>query len=213
MKLLEPYGCPQNIINIIELFHDDTTVKVVVGGDISSPFNINYGMKQGCVLAPTLFTLYQAAVLESVSLNLKGGVYIRTRTAGKLFNLARLKASIKPKEQCVRELLYADDSALVAIDPDEMQEIVDCFSTAASLFELKINVSKTKLLYQVPENAPEETQPNIYVNGTALTTTDSFTYLGSAVTNTNSSDLEENRRIQAATSAFNALQKKAVVPA
>ena len=145
-KALELYGCPQKIVNMINLFHDDMTEKVVVGRDISSLFNINHGVKQGCVLAPTLFTIYLAAVLETMSLNPKGDVYIRTRTYGKLFNLARLKASTKTKEQCVRELLYADDSALVAIDPVEMQEIVDHFSTAASVFGLKINVSKTELL-------------------------------------------------------------------
>ena len=145
--------------------------------------------------------------VETMSLNLKGGVYIRTRTDGKLFDLARLKASTKTKEQCVRELLYADDSALVATDPVEMQEIVDHFSAAASLFGLKINVSKSELLYQASENAAEETQPKIYVNGAALKTMDSFTYLGSTVTNTNSSDLEVDRRIQAATKAFGVLRK------
>ena len=123
-KVLELYGCPQKI-NIVKLFHDNMTGKVVVGGDISSPFNINHGVKQGCMLAPTHFTLYLAAVLETTSLNLKEGVYIRTRKDGKLFNLYRLKESTKTKEQCVRELLYADVSALVATDPVERQEIVD----------------------------------------------------------------------------------------
>ena len=45
------------------------------------------------------------------------------------------------------------------------------------------------------------------INGEALRCTDSFTYLGSAVTNTNSSDLEIERCVQSAAKAFGALQK------
>ena len=57
---------------------------------MSDTFKINHGVKQGCVLAPTLFTLYLTTVLETVGSNLSKGVYIRTRSDGKLFNLARL---------------------------------------------------------------------------------------------------------------------------
>ena len=45
------------------------------------------------------------------------------------------------------------------------------------------------------------------INGKALRCTDSFTYLGSAVTNTNSSDLKIERHVQSASKAFGALQK------
>ena len=41
-----------------------------------------------------------------------------------------------------------------------------------------------------------------------LKTTESFTYLGSTVTNTNSSDLKVERRIQSATRAYGAMQKR-----
>ena len=71
-------------------------------------------MKQGCVLAPTLFSLYLTAVLETMNEGLNRGVFIRTRTDGKLFNLARLRANTKTLEMCIRELFYADESALVA---------------------------------------------------------------------------------------------------
>jgi len=80
--------------------------------------------------------------------NLNKGVYIRTRSDGRLFNIARLKTHSKTREICIRKLLYADDSALVAAEQGALREIVDRFSVTANLFGLKINISKTELLHQ-----------------------------------------------------------------
>ena len=66
------------------------------------------------------------------------------------------------------------------------------------------NVSKTELLYQAPPEEPAECQ-GILVNGNALKRCSHFTYLGSAVTDTNSVDLEVERHIQAAAKAFGSL--------
>ena len=76
---------------------------------------------------------------------------------------------------------------LPALDPEDMQEIVDLFSAAATDFGLKINVATTELLYQPPpDERTADAQLSILVNGVVLKTTESFTYLGSAVTTTNS---------------------------
>ena len=48
----------------------------------------------------------------------------------------------------MREVLFADDSALVAHSAEEMQKIVDAFSDASKKFGLKINIKKTEVLYQ-----------------------------------------------------------------
>ena len=48
----------------------------------------------------------------------------------------------------MRELLFADDSALVAHSAEEMQKIVDAFSDASKKFGLKINMKKTEVLYK-----------------------------------------------------------------
>ena len=105
---------PESFINMIRQFHDGMTGRVSIGGDISDAFSINHGVKQGCVLAPTLFTLCLGAVLETMSANLASGVYIWTCSDGKLFNFAHLEAETRTNTLCVRDLLYADDIALVA---------------------------------------------------------------------------------------------------
>ena len=46
---------------------------------------------------------------------------------------------------------------------------------------------------------------DMLINDEALRCTDSFTYLDSAVTNTNSFDLEIERHVQSASKAFGAL--------
>ena len=82
-------------IKIIREFHDGMQASVLVGGDSTEPFPVCHSVKQGCVLAPTPFSLYLTAALEASSdkffdmLNVRG-VYLRSRTDGNLFNLARL---------------------------------------------------------------------------------------------------------------------------
>ena len=51
----------------------------------------------------------------------------------------------------MRELLFADDSALVAHSAEVIQKIVDAFSDASKKFGLKINITKTEVLYQQAE--------------------------------------------------------------
>ena len=92
--------------------------QVSVGSEPSDAFVVNHGVKQGCVLAPTLFSLYFTAVLETTNEGLNRDVFILIRTDGKLFNLARLRAHTKTLKMSIRELLYADDSALVANNAD-----------------------------------------------------------------------------------------------
>ena len=55
----------------------------------------------------------------------------------------------------MRELLFADDSALVAHSTEEMQKIVDAFSDASKKFDLKINFKKTEVLTHQTLQEPE----------------------------------------------------------
>ena len=123
----------------------------------SDSFAVTNGVKQGCVLAPTLFSLYLTAMLEVAFKNSQEGMYIQTRHNADLFKVSHFKAKTRTTMHLVRELLFADDSTLVAHSESEMQSLVTSFATTAELFSMKINIKKTECLF--PPAHPTSTQP------------------------------------------------------
>ena len=80
--------------------------------DSQSP--ISNGVKQGCVLAPTLFSIFFSILLHEAKEDQSDCIYIRFRTDGSLFKLGRLLARTKTIEELITELLFVDDCALLA---------------------------------------------------------------------------------------------------
>ena len=128
--------------------HTGMMATVNVGGEVSESFRVTNGVKQGCVLAPTLFSIFLSAMLDNAFRDMGDGIYMQSRQSADLFNVAHFRAKTKTTRILMRELLFADDSALVANSAEEMQEIVDAFSKASKKFGLKINIKKTEVLYQ-----------------------------------------------------------------
>ena len=162
------------------------------------------------MLAPTLFTLFLTVVLTVLHQEIQEGVYINTRSDGGLFNLARLKAKTKTTKALIRELLFADDTALVAHNPVQIQRMLDSFSEASKKIGLQINISKTELMYQPAPGNPtrNEAEPRITINGEALKVVQTFKYLSSTLSVDNRADSEISSRIQNACASFGKLEKR-----
>ena len=79
-----------------------------------------------------------------------GGIYIRFRTDGSLFNHRRLLARTKTIEDLITKLLFADYCALLAHTEEALQHIVNHICGAAKNFGLTISLKKTEVLYQPP---------------------------------------------------------------
>ena len=62
-QLLKKYGCPEKFTTMIEALHTGMMATVSVGGEIFESFRVTSGVKQGCVLAPTLFSIFLSAML------------------------------------------------------------------------------------------------------------------------------------------------------
>ena len=182
---------------MIESFLTDTPGAVQFNGRSSEPFEIRSGVKQGCVLAPTLFGIFFGLLLKHAFDTTTEGIYLRTRSDGRLFNLARLRAKTKVREVLIRDMLFADDAAVVAHTQDDLQSLMDCFSHACRDFGLTISLKKTNVLGQDTE-AP----PVISIDYYELDAVCQFTYLGSTITGNLSLDAEINKRIGKAASTL-----------
>lgn len=86
-------------------------------------------VKQGCVLAPTLFSMvFSAMLVDAFRDHEDEGFPLRYRTDGELFKPSRLKSVRKSHFIVIRDLLFADDCALNAKTQDQMQHQLDLFS-------------------------------------------------------------------------------------
>ena len=205
--ILGKLGCPIEFVNMFKKLHRDMKGRFNFNGSLSEPIAIDNGVKQGDIPAPTLFSIFFSVTLAYAFQGCDIGVFLRFRTSGKVFNLRRFNAKSKTFNALVRELLYADDADFVAHSEEDMQSIMNLFSTACTHFGLTISLEKTKVMY-TPPPGQGYIEPNIYVQGTRLKVVDTFVYLGSSIARDGSLDSEVHLRIAKACKAFGALEKR-----
>ena len=65
-KIMAKFGCPTKFIAMVRQLHDGMLARVQNDGEFSDRFTVTNGVKQGCVLAPTLFSMMFFAMLTAV---------------------------------------------------------------------------------------------------------------------------------------------------
>ena len=98
---------------------------------MSEWFSVKVGLRQGCVMSPWLFNLFMDGVMKEFKANiLNGGVkFGMGENAGK-----------------VSDLLFADDTTLMAESENNLQRYVSAF--VCKRRKLKINVEKSFFFQQ-----------------------------------------------------------------
>lgn len=206
-NVLSKIGVPNKFLNIVKSLHDNMTACVSIGGSKSKPFNVEVGVKQGCVLAPVIFNIYLTAVtlLIQQQMNPDEGVKIQFRLDGNLFNLRRLQAQRKTEIANFLELQYADDCAILAHSPEALQRSLTKISNIYQAMGLRINVNKTEIICQ--RNNPAG--PLAFrINDEDVKQVEKFKYLGSVLTHKHNIDEEVLARINQAASSFGRLRSK-----
>nr|VZI46782.1 unnamed protein product [Spirometra erinaceieuropaei] len=200
-KIMQKFGCPERFAQMVRQLHDGMMARVTDNGAVSEAFAVTNGVKQGCVLAPTLFSLMFSAMLMDA-------YRIAYRTDGHLLNQRRMNFQSRVSTTTMHELLFADDCALSTNSEEEMQRSMDLFSTACEKFGLVINTQKTVMMHQTPPNSATapNAPPQISVDGTQLQVVENFPYLGSTLSRNTKIDDEVANRISKASQAFGRLQ-------
>ena len=84
-----------------------------MGNNVSKWFLVNVGLRQGCVMSPWLFNVYMDGVVREVNVRVLGkGLELRSANGGRFE---------------INQLLFADDTALVADSEDKLCRLVSEF--------------------------------------------------------------------------------------
>ena len=86
------FGCPPRFIAIVWQFQDGMQARVQNDGKYPEPFLVTNGVKQGCVMAPTLFSMMFSEMLTDAFQDVDAGFPFRYGFDGKLLNLRMLQA-------------------------------------------------------------------------------------------------------------------------
>ena len=105
-RIMAKFGCPPRFISMVRQFHVGMQARVCDNGTVSESFTVTNGVKQGCVLAPTLFSIMFSAMLSDAFRNGDVGIKINYRMDGKLFSLRRLKAKTKVMSEIIKDFLF-----------------------------------------------------------------------------------------------------------
>nr|VZI46789.1 unnamed protein product [Spirometra erinaceieuropaei] len=108
-KIMQKFGCPERFTQMMRQLYDGMMVQVTDNGAVSGAFAMTNGVKQGYVLAPTLFSLMFSAMLMDAYRDERPGIRIAYRTDGHLLNQRRMQFQSRASTTTVHELLFADD--------------------------------------------------------------------------------------------------------
>ena len=200
--VLQKLGVPPRMCGLVQSLHDGMEARVRVDGSVTESILVKNGLRQGCTLAPTLFSLYFSAVMADWrSSSSVPGVQVRYRVRRKLVGDRTRKSRLA--EMSLTESQFADDAALYVTSWSDLQVVSGEFAACASRWGLTVSLQKTKAMAVNCAGALPVDVP-VGERG-AFGIVSQFTYLGSVLTNDGSLDVEVGVRLAKASRAFGAM--------
>ena len=150
--VLARFGVPHNIISIVHQFHDDMRACVRLDDRVCSRwFAVEQGLRQGCLLAPLLFNIFFAAVINVASTRFKADKGIMDA----LVHLRKKRGAGGRGEAAAGEtvlatplwgMLYADDAGVVSQSPEQVRKMMGVIVVVCAAFGLVVSEPKTEIM-------------------------------------------------------------------
>ena len=151
------YNINGNLIKLIQNLYNKATSAVYLNNSIGDWFRTTVGVRQGCLLSPTLFNLFLERIMEDALEGHEGTVSIGGRT--------------------VVNLRIADDIDGLAGKEEELVSLVEHLDSTSTAYGMQISEEKTKLM----TNNTNGISTDIRISDVKLDCVDSFKYLGAIV--------------------------------
>ena len=120
-------------------------------------FDVDVGVRQGCVISPTLFDVFVDQLAREVK---------------------ALKLGVEAGSERLALLLYADDIVVLANSAEELQRMMKAVEEFCKRWRLQVNLSKTKV---VEFGARGVGKAKVYWKGEELEEVEEYKYLGMLV--------------------------------
>ena len=156
-KMLKAVGVPLKIINTVKTMYQDTQCAIIVNGRLTEWFQVTIGVRQGCLLSPTLFNLFLEFLMKEIRC---------------------LQEDITLNEDLCCDIRYADDTTLISATFELLQLSTMQLENACRKYGLKINGDKCKIMSQDAND--------ITIDSKVVGKVTKFNFLGSTIPGTTS---------------------------
>ncbi|VDM04159.1 unnamed protein product [Schistocephalus solidus] len=150
---MQKFGCPERFTQMVHQLPNDMMERVTDNGAVSEGFAVTEGVKQGCVLAPYLFSIMFSVMLMDAIRDERPGIRIAYRMDGKLLNHRRMHFKSHVFITTVYELLFADYCTLNATTEEGIQRSMNHFAATCDNFGLTSNTEKMVIMRQPPTDS------------------------------------------------------------
>ncbi|CAF1534892.1 unnamed protein product [Adineta ricciae] len=123
-NVLKEYGIRNQLLSAIQSLYKNCQSCVRINGSKSDYFQVQVGLRQGCVLSPLLFVIY----MDKIS---------RTSASSTCVQIGNVK---------VDSLLFADDIARLATSENNLQMALNKFDKVCLDYGMKISEKKTEVM-------------------------------------------------------------------
>ena len=165
-------------------------------------------LRQGCVLAPLLFNIFSAAVINVTSTRFKANkgimdalIYLRKKRGAGDGGM-----QLPESQSCATPLwsmLYADDARIVSQSPEQLKKMMGGIVVVCAAFGLTISEAKTEIMCLRVKGMPESTAIfSVEAAGQVYNQTNEFVHLGGNVNHNADLSIEVNRRMRNAWCSF-----------